>query len=98
MAMGKITLLDMVASYTGQPVAILCSGNWYRGILREVGTDYVVLEPARAVADPGPLNADRPKVEYPIPSSVIVGTSAIALLCQPAWAWFEMPVVRPPRR
>ena len=98
MAIGKVLMLDLLASYTGQPIAVLCSGSWYRGVLKEVGTDYIILDPARAVAQTGPFNAEKPAVESAIASAAIVSAANVELVCQPAWAWFEMPVAKPQRK
>lgn len=98
MAIGKVMLLDVIASYTGQPVAILCNRYWYRGVVRDVGTDYLVLDPARVVTDTGPFNAERPNAEAAIPSPLVIAAGTIEQFCQPGWAWFEMPVARPQKK
>lgn len=90
MAIGKVTLLDVIASYTGQPVALFCGQLWYRGVLKDMGTDYVVLDPAWAVEKPGGADAEKADVEYRVPSAVVVSGRAIQLVCQPKWAFYGL--------
>lgn len=76
----------------GQPVAFLCARYWYRGMLVEVGDDFVVLENARAVETTGKASDSKPNVEDPIPSQLMISMMALEIVCQPAWVWHEMPV------
>ena len=95
MAIGKVTLLDVLASYTAQPVAVLCRQSWYRGVVKEVGTDYVILEPAWMVEKPGNLQDARPEAEHPVPGPMVISATAIEQACQPKWAGCDL---RPQRK
>ncbi len=92
------SMADVIAeNYTGQPLAILCARYWYRGIVAEAGTDYVILSHVRAVEVTGPAAEPRPQTEDPIPSDMVIAVGAIEQFCQPYWVWHELQeVVKPP--
>lgn len=90
MAIGKVTLLDVIAGYTGQPVALVCGQLWYRGIVKDMGTDYVVLDPAWSVEKPGFADAERAESEHRMPSAVVLSGRAIHVICQPKWAFYGL--------
>jgi len=76
---------DELYGYLEQPIAILCMRYWYRGILREVGKNYCVLDPVRAVEVSGPATAQSTQTEDIIPSRVVLKLDVIELVCQPTW-------------
>ena len=97
--MGKTTskkLLDVIAEvYLGKPAAILCARYWYRGMVHEVGQNYILLTNVRAVEVTGAASTERPQTEDPVPSDMIINADAIEQVCQPTWAWHEMPSKKP---
>lgn len=80
-------LAEILQSYIGQPLAILCARFNYRGILSKVGNNFVVLAQARAVESSGASSQERPSNEDPIGSSVIISINAIELIYQPNWCF-----------
>jgi len=80
-------LSDILQSYLGQPLAILCARFNYRGILSKVGQNFVVLAQARAVESSGASSQERPSNEDPIGSSVIISVNSIELIYQPNWCF-----------
>jgi hypothetical protein len=90
------TIGDVIEeSYIGLPLAILCARYWYRGIVSEVGRDYITLSHVRAVEVTGPASSPTPTTEDPVPSDLTISTGAIEQFCQPLWVWHEMPI-KPP--
>ena len=88
------TIADVIAeNYLNEPLAILCARYWYRGIVSDVGRDYVTLSHVRAVEVTGPAASDHPQTEDPVPSDMTISTGAIEQFCQPLWVWHEMPNV-----
>ena len=89
-------LLDVIAEiYGGKPAAILCARYWYRGVVSEVGRNYIHLTNVRAVEVTGAASMERPQTEDPVPSDMLISADAIEQVCQPTWAWFEMPGKKP---
>ena len=80
-------MADILYSYIGQPVAILCARFNYRGILSKVAEDCVVLAKARAVESSGASSSDRPNSEDPIGGSVVISLNAVELVYQPNWVF-----------
>jgi hypothetical protein len=90
------TLLEAIAEiYHGKPAAILCARYWYRGVVAEVGKNYIHLTNVRAVEVTGAANTEHPQTEDPVPSDMLISSDAIEQVCQPTWAWFEMPGEKP---
>ena len=85
-----LTLVDVLARFKGEPLAILCARYWYRGIVAEVGRDVVVMTSPRAVEITGPSNSPTPNQEDQIPSDLTIATQAIEQFCQPAWTFHEL--------
>jgi hypothetical protein len=77
---------NIVAKYIGQKVAILAARYQYRGILAEVGDDYVVLSPATAVEQSGANGNTTPAQEDPVNGMVCIKTDAIEIFYQPTWS------------
>jgi hypothetical protein len=84
------TMRDALNLYIGQPIAILCARFNYRGILSQVGDDFVVLAQARAVESSGASSQERPSNEDPIGSSVVISLNAVELVYQPNWAFASL--------
>ena len=90
------TLADAIrAAYLDLPVAILCARYWYRGMLRVVGSDYIALSNVRAVEVTGPAATATPQTEDPVPSDMYISLNAVEQICQPFWAWPNMPIEIP---
>ncbi len=86
----KKTLAQGLEELINTPVAIMCARFCYRGILAEIGEDWVRLTNPRAVEQTGPSNNAEPSIEDPIPSDVFVSLGAVELVFVPAWASHEM--------
>jgi hypothetical protein len=80
-------MLEQLTELKGQPVAVLCARYWYRGILTAADEGAILLENARAVEETGKASGEKPSVEDPIPSSVLISLGAVEIVCQPAWVW-----------
>ena len=91
----KRSISDALAEYKDQPLAILCARYWYRGMLREIGEDFVKLSDVRAVEVTGAASSLVPQTEDQVPSDMIISVGAIEQVCQTAWVWHEMPVAMP---
>jgi hypothetical protein len=90
------TLADAIReAYLDLPVAILCARYWYRGMLRVVGSDYIALSNVRAVEVTGPAATAFPQTEDPVPSDMYISLNAVEQICQPFWAWPNMPIKIP---
>jgi len=70
-------------------IAVWTFGWVYRGYLREVGDQVLVLEDASAVEETGPADTESPKQETPIPSKVIISLDSIENICIPTWASYN---------
>lgn len=81
------SMKDVVKSYVGQPIAVLCARFNYRGVLSTVGEDFLVLAQARAVESSGASSQERPSNEDPIGSSVVISLNAVELIYQPNWCF-----------
>jgi hypothetical protein len=82
---------EIAKKFVGQKVAVLCARYQYRGILSEVGTDYLVLAMSTSVERSGISQAVRPEQEDVIGSSIIIKTDAIELFYQPNWVNAPLP-------
>lgn len=79
-------------AYLDLPIAVLCARYWYRGMLRIVGTDFIALSNVRAVEVTGPAASAWPQTEDPVPSDMYISLNAVEQVCQPFWAWPNMPI------
>jgi hypothetical protein len=86
----KLALHERLEAYKGQPIAVLCARYWYRGILKEVGKDHVLLTNPRAVEVTGSASQDHPEREDVIPSDLMIRIDFMEIVCQPSWVYFEM--------
>lgn len=86
----KLALHERLEAYKGQPIAVLCARYWYRGILKEVGKDHVLLTNPRAVEVTGSASQDHPEREDVIPSDLMIRIDFMEIVCQPTWVYFEM--------
>lgn len=80
-------LSEKIEEFKGQKVAVMCVRYQYRGILSEVGENYIVLSNAAAVESSGPTQSDAPQQEDQINSSIIINSEAVELVYQPQWAF-----------
>ncbi|MEM5810466.1 MAG: hypothetical protein QXP66_01025 [Candidatus Aenigmatarchaeota archaeon] len=82
---------SLIAKYLSQfinePISILCARYWYRGIVKEVGKDAVILAQPYVIEETGPVTDEKPKYESEIPSDILVSFEAIELICRPTWTF-----------
>ena len=83
--------VDNAPQYIGQKVAVMAARYQYRGVLSEVGEDYIVLSNACSVETSGRSSADRVEVEDAIGGSITIMNGAIELLYQPNWSKAPLP-------
>lgn len=83
-------LSSALKHFQGEPVAILCARYWYRGIVSEVGEDFIQLANPRAVEVTGIATASAPTTEDVIPSDLIISLAAVEIVCQPAWVFHDL--------
>lgn len=84
-------LHGMMEKFVGEKVAVICSRFQYRGVLSEVGDDYVILAHATAVEDSGSASRDAPVTEDAISSSIFIHIDSIELFYQPNWCHAPLP-------
>lgn len=77
--------------FTGQRIALLCVRYHYRGILSQVGKDFVILANACSVEVSGRAQSETPETEDPIGSFVTIRTDAIEIAWQPKWVNAPLP-------
>ena len=77
--------------YQGQRVALICARFTYRGIVAEVGEDFIVLSNAVSVEVTGASNSEEPSTEDPINGPVTIKHDAIEILFQPRWVDAPLP-------
>ena len=97
--MSTDTIADYIREeYLNQPLAILCARYWYRGIVSQVGSDFIVLSYPRAVEVTGPSRGSKPQTEDPIPSDLMITIGSIEQICQPFWCWDGIEdIIQPPK-
>ena len=90
-------VLDMAeylrSMYLGQPVAVWCMRYIYRGRVKYVGENFLVLDGATkafAVETSGSVTGEKPEVEDQIPSDVIIALLAVEQIIQPTWVAHEL--------
>lgn len=81
---------DKLAGLLNKNVAILCQRFQYRGTLKEIGEDYIVLQNASAVEDSGSSSGDVPDREDPFTSDVTILFRSIEIVYQPKWCFSEV--------
>ena len=82
---------EHLKQFIGQRIAVLCVRFQYRGILTEVGDNYLVLANATAVEISGSSMAERPNTEDNCNGSITLKTDAIELAHQPKWVYAPLP-------
>jgi hypothetical protein len=90
---GKILADAIAEKYIGDHISILCARYWYRGVVKEVGDNYIVLSNPAAVEVTGSASATAPTREDPIPGDIVIAVDAIELVGQMAWS--NAPLGRP---
>ena len=66
------------------------STSWiYRGYLKEVGDEFLILKDAHAVEEISSVNTKSPDFETSIPSDLLLSSITIENICIPTWASFE---------
>jgi hypothetical protein len=87
----ELTWADSVKKLEGQKAAVYCVNIEYRGVLREVYSDHIILNPAAWVKVPGWNEEDgtsdeEPKEEYPIENGIVLPKQVIETIYQPKWS------------
>ncbi len=78
---------DYIQRFLNEPISVLCMRYWYRGILSEVGTDYIVLSDPWAVEQAGPAASNSAIQEDKLPTDLMIKTMAIEMVTRPNWTW-----------
>lgn len=71
-----------------EAVFIACARGWYRGIVREVGKDGVLLSNPYMIFEESSYTTEKPREEYPIPSDLFICLDAVEMVCQPTWCFY----------
>lgn len=79
---------EKLKQYLDNPVAVMCIRYWFRGILKEVGEDYIVISNPYAVITTGKSSGKQPETEDAIPSDLFISMATIEIVCQPAWCFY----------
>lgn len=79
----------------GEKVAVLCARYQYRGILAEVGEDYLNIAQAVAVEVSGRSMSRQATTEDVIGSTVTIMSAAIEIIYKPQWAEAPLPGENP---
>jgi len=83
----KRNMTDILTEHLGEPISVLCVRYWYRGVVREVGADFLVLDPAWAVSVTGAPTASQATTEDRLPGRLIVKTDFIEIVGQFTWTF-----------
>jgi len=81
----------LLKAYSNQKIAVLCNRYTYRGILSEIGREYLILSDAAAVERSGASNVERPVCEDPINGSLLIMAQSVELIFQPKWCFAPLP-------
>lgn len=76
-----------IERFLNEPVAVLCVRYKYRGIVSEVGEDFVVLSNAFAVISGDSATSETIQREDTVPSDLMISLDAIESICQPVWCF-----------
>jgi hypothetical protein len=71
----------------GEPVAILCSRYWWRGIIAEVGDNEVILADTYLIIETGKMDNVKAKTEEACGTDTMVSFDAIELCGQFPWCF-----------
>jgi len=80
-------LADRIQEFVGKPFSVLCARYWYRGVLAEVGEDYILLQNPFAVEVTGASTSNEARQEDAIPSDLIISLFAVEQICWPTWVF-----------
>jgi len=78
-------MYDYLTSMVGQWIAVWCIRYCYRGQIKQVFDDGVLLSTPYAVETSGQGTADKTDTEDKIPSDIFISNGAIEMICQPSW-------------
>lgn len=73
--------------FLNQPIAIFCVRYKYRGIISEVGEDFIILSNPFAVISGDSSTSDTIQREDAVPSDLMVSLDAVESACQPVWCF-----------
>lgn len=77
---------DRFASHSGENFVVICSRFTYRGTIKEVGEDFIVLFPATGVEYMGHVKADKPSQEENLLFPITIPFSSVEMFFQPPMA------------
>lgn len=80
-----LELSERLKRYEGEPISMLCARYWYRGVLSEVGKNYVVLSNPYAIEVTGSSQNEAPEREDALPSDIIIRLEFIEMVTWPTW-------------
>lgn len=93
--MDKRKFVEGIEEFIGQKIAVICVRYQYRGVLTEVGTDYIAIGQSTAVEVSGPCQSERPTTEDIIGGTIFIKTDAIELFYRPGWVEAPLPGEQP---
>ena len=82
-----MTKVEYLTSKIGEAVFLNCVRWGYRGIVREVSSEGVLLSHPYMIFDSDSYTGPKVKEEFEIPSDLYVSLDAIEVICQPVWAF-----------
>lgn len=80
-------LKKFLMRFMGEPIVILHDRYWYRGIVKKVTNECVILSDPYAVTDSGIPTETASQFEMPIQSDVMIPFASIEVACQLPWAF-----------
>lgn len=83
-----MTKQQYLASKMNEAVFLNCARWGYRGIVKEVSADAVLLSNPFLIFDSDSYTSKEVKEEYSIPSDLLVALDALEIVCQPVWAFY----------
>lgn len=82
---------EFLKKLIGERVFIICVRYSYRGILAQVGDDYLVLSHSAAVEQMGSATSEKPAQEDNIGSWVMISLDAVEIVFQPTCVDYVLP-------
>ena len=76
---------DVLRAYMGKKIGIWCVRYTYRGVVKEVGEDYLILSSAYMIEVSGTADKDKPEREDALPNDLIIPFQAIENIMRPQW-------------
>jgi len=84
-------LVDVLRKYQDQPICVLTSTFWYRGMLSGIDDKRLSLSHAMVVTETGPASSAKPLKEQMAPGGKIsIQQEDMEIVCQLPWAGYEL--------